>query len=126
MLEHDRELAVDVTATRAAESDLVPDHILQLECDMLYDVRGVSASLQTSDESAGLTNAATVVLETRHRSNEKLGEPRYVRGRNCRIRSNGNVHPCDGPAGPVIRPARSMERRDSELDRRVGQRHSIR
>ena len=46
VLEHERVLALDVAAARASEADVVADHRLQLERDVLDDVRRVRAAPQ--------------------------------------------------------------------------------
>jgi hypothetical protein len=74
MLEDNRELAVNVAASRAAKSDVMANHRLQLERDMLDDVGSVCPALESSNESPALTNAAAVLFQARHHRNERLSE----------------------------------------------------
>ena len=68
VLEDERVLPLDVAAARATEADVVADHRLQLERDVLDDVRRVRAAAQPHDEAAALADRAAVLDQPGHRA----------------------------------------------------------
>ncbi|MDB4917133.1 MAG: hypothetical protein JWM95_4777 [Gemmatimonadetes bacterium] len=79
VLEHEGVLAGNVSPTRAPEADVVPHHVLELECDMLDDVWRIGASAQPSDEAAALADGAAMLDEARHRGNETIRHALHIR-----------------------------------------------
>jgi hypothetical protein len=78
VLEDERVFPVDVAAARLSEADVVPHHRLQLERDVLDDVRRVRAASQPENEPAALADRAAVLHQPRHRADEALREARHV------------------------------------------------
>jgi hypothetical protein len=79
VLEYDRVLAVDISAARSPETNLVPNGALKLESNVLDYVRGIRPALETRDEAAPFPDAAAMFLESGHRRDESGGETRHVR-----------------------------------------------
>ena len=67
MLDHDSVLGQLAGTTRAAESGVVAHHGLELERDVLRDVRRVSAFAKTMHEAAAPADAAPVLDQSRQR-----------------------------------------------------------
>jgi hypothetical protein len=74
VLEHESVLAIYVATARAAVSNIVSNHRLQLESDVLHDVRRIGAVTQANDESAVFPDAAPVLVQTGHRFYERVGK----------------------------------------------------
>ena len=103
MLENNQVLTDGITSPRAAVAYFVANHSLQLEGDVLDDVGAIGASLEASDESARLANAAAMISEARHRLHQRLRESWNVGGRDVLVSANGEVHSGYRQSRPVIR-----------------------
>ena len=67
VLENESVLTFVVATASATVSNVVTDHRLKLERDVLDNVWCVRAVAQTHDETAALADAAPMLLETWHR-----------------------------------------------------------
>src|SRR4051812_23780916 len=122
MLEDDGVFTVLIAATRAAVPDLMADHRLQLEGDVLDDVRRVRPTTQPGDEAATRTDTAVMFDEARHCTDESLVEVVHVRGRDVVILTDRQVHTNDGALRPEVDAARRMQRRNANFRRGIGPR----
>src|SRR3954469_16265174 len=119
VLEDQRVLPGPVATSRPAVADIVAVHRLQLQRDVLDYVRAVSSALEPDDESPGLADAAAMISEARHRRGQLTRKSRDVRRGDLLVRADAQVHAGDRQARPVVRSARGVERRHSNLGFRV-------
>src|SRR6266550_1040764 len=110
MLEHDREFTIHVATSSFSESHGVADHALQLECNMLDDVRRVGPTLESRDETSALADAATMLFQSWHPRHERFSKTRHICRRNVFIRADSNVHARHRLSRPEICAARRMQR----------------
>jgi hypothetical protein len=120
MLEDERVFSGFVATPRSAVADVVADHPLQLEGYVLDDVREIRSALETNDESAGLADAAAVIVQSGHRGDERGGDPADIRRRDVLVRTNGEIHARDRQPRPVIGSTRGVERRHPDFRERIG------
>jgi hypothetical protein len=78
VLEHDRVLTRDVATACAAVAHVVPDPPLQLEGDVLDDVRRVRPAAEPGDEAAALADAAAMLDQAGQRRDERAGHAGHV------------------------------------------------
>ena len=108
-----------VASPGAAVTDIVTNHSLQLERDVLDDVGAVSTTLQANDEPARLTDAAAMIPETGHRRQERLRQAGDVGGGDVLVGADGQIHSGYRQPRPVVRSAGGMERRHPDFRFRI-------
>src|SRR5688500_16532431 len=90
-----------------AEGDIAAGECLELEGDMLEDVRDVGAAFEPGDETARISPGTGMLLEGREIPEESLVEARHVRGGNGLQITEPNVGGDHRSQTPVVRAAKS-------------------
>src|SRR5687768_3884186 len=109
VLEDDGVLSGSVAGARSSIADIVSDHALQFQGDVLDDVAKVGSALQPYDKPAGLPDAAPVVSQSRHRRHESLGQSGNISRGDVLVSADVQVHPGYRALRPVVRSARGVE-----------------
>ena len=107
----------------ASEADVAAGQGLQLERDVLEDVRDVRPLLQPLDEPPGVRRASIRARwSVGRRLDQALGESREIGGRYGVERAERNVAGDDGRETPEVGTAKRADARDPEL---LGPRNGI-
>src|SRR4029079_18296740 len=78
VLEDERVFARYVPTASAPVAHIMTDHCLQLERNVLDDMRGVGSVAESHDETTALSNAAAMLDQSRHCFHERIGKSGHV------------------------------------------------
>ena len=109
-----------VAPPSATITDVMPDHRLKLERDMLDYVRCVRTVAKAHDESTPLADAAPMLDQSRHRLYQCFSESGNISGRDLLVRTDRDVHSHDRARRPEVRTAGRVQRRHPDLDGWIG------